>query len=147
MSYYPPTFNQSITLFSQHKHLNSETNKTVTVWKKTILKNCFWGTEIAKNLNGNVLVQQNSFILRIPQSDKYLMPLEWSEREYDKLHEYFSLSAGDVIVRGIVSDEINDIQGSRVSDFLEKYKENAFTVKTITENTAIPYAPHYKVTG
>ena len=75
------------------------------------------------------------------------MPLEWSEREYDKLYEYFSFSVGDVIVRGIVSDEIDDIQGSRVSDFLEKYKENAFTVKTITENTAIPYAPHYKVTG
>ena len=32
-------------------------------------------------------------------------------------------------------------------DKLEKYRGNAFTIKTVAENTTVPYAAHYKVTG
>lgn len=140
-----PTFIHVITIYNKHRHIDGNTGKTVTEYKRTILHNCFFGSKKAESLNGNVLSQANSYIVRIPKSNKYIDSYKWQST--DSIQEYFTVSPDDIIVKGEVYDEISDTQGHRVSDLLSKYKPNCFTVKTFSDNTAILYAAHYKAEG
>lgn len=133
-----PTFNQTITLYN--KFAEKVNGKTKTVWNKTVLKNCFFGTEKATQLNGENLSMVNSFICRIPENVNFT---EYYNGETDK----FTLKPDDIIVKGEVSDEIKDIQGQRASDLLQKYKGFCFTVKAVSINTKLPFSKHYRASG
>ena len=123
-----PIFNQTITLYHQSKDVSSV--KTITVWTRTVHTECYYGTQKAENLSGNTLSQASSYIVRIPYNGTKIDVCE-----------------GDVIVCGSVSDEITDMQGSRMTDLLKKYKPDCFTVRTCSDNTKIAHGAHYKLTG
>lgn len=131
-----PTFSNTLTVFHQEKYFDEETKKNVTKWVKTIFKNCFYKMQGAETLNGTTLSQASGYIARIPYKGKSL-----------------NIVPGDIIVKGIVEDEedgediIQDVQGKRVSDLLNKFKPDCFTVRAVSGNIEIPEGAHYKVTG
>lgn len=123
-----------VTVFNQYKKDNK------THWKRTVLKNCYFGSERTQKLNDNVLSPENSFVCRIPKNKAYTTNYNGEENK-------FSLSLGDVIVKGIVTDEITDVSGSRIADLLNKYKGECFTIKSFSDNTLLRHRPHYRVRG
>lgn len=133
-----PTFQDTITLYHQHRHLDETTKRNVTEWVRMVLTDCYFGTQNVETLNGNTLSQASSYTVRIPKNDAYT-------EQYNGVG--FSVAPGDIIVKGEVLDEISSISGVTASDVLNKYKPNSFTVRTFSDNTKIPHAAHYKVTG
>ena len=133
-----PTFQHTITLYN--KCVDKVNNRSVTTWKRTVLNECYFGTETAKQLNGSTLSLASSYICRIPQNEAYT---EVYKGESDK----FTLKPDDVIVKGEVFDEISDIQGNRMTDLMQKYRGFCFTVRAVSDNTMLSYAPHYRASG
>ena len=125
-----PTFQDTITLYHQHKYFNEETKRYTTEWVRTIHEECYFGTQEAQALNGTTLSLASGYTVRIPYNGATVQA-----------------SSGDIIVRGKVTDEISDTQGQRATDLLEKYKPNAFTVRAFKDNTKLSHGAHYKLTG
>lgn len=123
-----PTFKYTVTLYHQHK--DEENPRAAPKWSRKVLKNCYFGTETVKQVNGNTLSMASSFVCRIPKDANSI-----------------ALSPGDIIVKGSVKDEIADVSGQRPSEFLNKYSGTAFTVRAVSDNTALPYASHYRASG
>ena len=132
------TFNQTITLYN--KHIDKSNEKTITVWKRTVLEKCFFNTVTATQLKGETLSMANSFICRIPENSAFT---EKYRGEVDR----FTLKPEDIIVKGEVLDEIKDVSGQRAADLLGKYKGSCFTVKAVSINTHLPYLKHYRASG
>ena len=125
-----PIFKDTITVFHQERRLDKTTNRAVIVWKRNVYTNCYFGTNNVETLNGNTLSQASSYIARIPYTNKTI-----------------NVCSGDIVVLGKINDIVSDVQGSRASDIVAKYKPNCFTVRTFKDNTKISHGSHYKLTG
>lgn len=123
-----PTFKDTVTLY--HPREETENGQTVTKWVRKVFKECFFGENIAENLTGNTLSPASSYTVRIPFAG-----------------ETVAIAPGDVIVKGSVTDEVEDVAGKRVNDLLAKYRPDAFTVRAVSDNTKIPQGAHYKAVG
>lgn len=132
-----PTFCQTITLYN---HYSDDGGKTQHKWLRTVLDNCYFGVVSAAK-SGNLSKDgSDSFVCRIPQTPKFKFL-------YQGVEGTFTLAPGDIIVRGGVADEISDTNGNRPADILHKYKGNAFTIQSVSTNTSLPYAQHYRTSG
>lgn len=123
-----PTFKDMVTLYHQQREVTN--NRTVIKWMRTVFENCFFGSQIAQGMNGNTLSLASSYTVRIPFEGKTV-----------------EIAPGDIIVRGEVMDEIEDVSGKRVNDLLAKYRPDAFTVRAVSDNTKLPHGAHYKAVG
>lgn len=123
-----PTFKDTVTLYHQYKE--TENGRSVTKWTRKVFKKCFFGTQIAENTIGNTLSLASGYTVRIPFAG-----------------EAVAIAPGDIVVKGAVTDEIEDVAGKRVNDLLAKYRPDAFTVRTASDNTKIPQGAHYKAVG
>lgn len=132
------TFIFTITLYNRYTDKSS--GRSVIHFKRTVLKNCYFGTETVKQINGNTLSQANNYICRIPQNDAYI-------DIYNGEEDRFTLKPGDIIVKGEVEEEIQDVQGERVSDLLQKYNGTSFTVRAVSDNTLLADSRHYRASG
>lgn len=100
MSSYPKWWDTKCTLY--HKTENSTTH--VVTWTKTVYSNCFWHTITRRTLTDNTVVDVKRAVVRIPGTS-------------------FDISENDIIVKGEVSDVINEyVSGSRSTDLIKKYK-------------------------
>lgn len=125
-----PTFNETITVYHQQKHIDEASKRNVTEWVRSVHNECYFGTQNAQALNGTTLSLASSYVVKIPHNGIEL-----------------SIAPGDIIVKGDVTDTIEDVQGKRANDLLNKYNPNCFTVRTVSANTKIPEDAHYKLTG
>ena len=123
-----PTFKDTVTLYHQLKDVVN--NRTVIKWVRTVFENCFFGSQIAQDLSGNTLSLASSYTVRIPFEGKSV-----------------EIAPGDIVVRGEVMDEIEDVVDKRANDLLAKYRPDAFTVRAVSDNTKIPQGAHYKAVG
>lgn len=133
-----PTFRFTITLYNRYTTL--EEGRALVKWKRTVLRECYFGRQTVKQANGNTISQADEFICRIPENEAYIGDFGGEE---DK----FTLAPQDIIVKGAVDDEISDAQGKRSSDILNKYRGRAFTVRSVSDNTVLPFAGHYRASG
>lgn len=121
-----PTFIDTVTVYHQIK----DKDQPKTTWKRSVYEECFFGTVDAESLSGNTLSDASTYIVRIPYRDAAV-----------------DIAPGDVVVKGAILDEIADVAGQRINDLLARYKPNAFTVRSVADNTKIPFAAHYKAVG
>jgi hypothetical protein len=133
-----PTFNKTITLYN--RYVDKSGDKALTIWHRTVLHDCFFTTEAVTQLSGTSLSIADSYICRIPEDSRYT-------DDYKGIDGTFTLKPDDVIVCGEVDDNISDFKGSRISDLLQKYAGRSFTVKSVSINTHLPYARHYRAKG
>lgn len=133
-----PAFKFTITLYNKYTH---EVNgRNVTEWKRTVLNDCYFGTQTAKQVSGNTLSAADEFICRIPESKAF-------REDFCAEDGTFTLAPQDIIVKGAVDDEISEVQGQRYTDILNRYRGRAFAVRSVSVNTTLPYAAHYRASG
>lgn len=125
-----PTFNTTITIYHQCKYFDENIKKNVITWERAVYDFCFYNNQIAENLSGNNLTQASTYITRIPYTGTTL-----------------SFSPGDIVIKGIATDIIEDSQGKRTTDLIKKYKPDCFVVRAVSDNTKIQEDAHYKLTG
>jgi hypothetical protein len=134
MNKYPEWWEQTVTVYNKFE----DPQTRVITWHKTILENCFWKNTGNKITLGETVIDTNETICRIPKNDMFLENYLWVALPNDEMSNYFTLSNGDILVRGSVEEDINEYQsGHRSSDFLIKYKklQGCMVVDKVAINT------------
>ena len=140
-------WDDTITIYN--KFVDEQTD--VVSWFRTVLKDCFWqltGTEV--NV-GETVLDSKSTVCRIPKDDKYLDKSEWVKIPNDQMGNYFTISQGDIIIKGECTFVINEYQdGQRSTDLLAKYRDYQqcieITQYSINTKTGVNN-PHYLARG
>lgn len=146
MSNYPVWWDTTITVFNKYEDIQTG----VIRWYKTTLSNCFWKNDFQRLKMGEVQVQTDGIVCRIPENEKFLEKQDWVNIPNDMMANYFTLAQGDIIVRGQVDEDIDEyMSGKRSSDFIEKYKwQGCMVVDRLSINVGIGRGlPHYHVEG
>lgn len=144
---YPVWWDTTLTIFNRYE----DPQTYVIRWYKTIVENCFWKYTGNKINVGEIVLETNNTICRIPKDDRYLDKYQWLSLPNDTMANYFTLSQNDIIIKGEVSDEINEYKsGKRSSDILSKYKalQGCIQIEEVGNNTGIGRCDeHYWVRG
>lgn len=130
-----PAFTETITLLNKLDAKDSTSG--MDEWKSTILHNCAWSEKAVRSVQGNVVSVGRSIIVRIPASPDFRPYGEWKDGM-----DGFTLSTGDCIVRGEVTETITP---DNVKQVLADHE--GFVVKSAKINTAIPALAHYLAEG
>lgn len=140
-----PFSHAAITLYNAFSG-EDEYGKMFTTWHRTVITNCTWGKQNKTVLVGNATLDNNDYLVKIPQDSNYIDGWEWFMLPNSELGGKFTVNTGDVVVRGVVDDEI-PYNGSP-SGILRKYTGRAFTVMYCHNNTGedIPLG-HYEIGG
>lgn len=133
MSDYPIWWDTQLTIYNKYEDPQTQ----VITWYKYTVTDCFWkyvGDKI--DING-VTLETNNTICRIPKNSAFLEKHQWVAQPNDTMSNYFTLSPGDIIVKGVVDDVIDEYRsGSRSSDLLKKYKalQGCITIEEVGIN-------------
>lgn len=147
MNNYPIWWDTTLTLFNKYEDPQTQ----IITWYKTVVEKCFWKYVGDKVHINNVTINTNDTICRIPKDERFLEKHEWIVKPNDSMADYFTLSPGDIIVKGEVDDVINEYQsGYRSSDLLKKYKnlQGCIVIEVVGINTGDGRCnEHYYVKG
>lgn len=144
---YPEWWDTTLTIYNKFEDPITH----VIRWYRTVLTNCFWKYTGNKIKVGNVTLETDNSICRIPKNSNFLEKGEWITRPNDEKGNYFTIARGDIIIKGDVADTIDEYtSGSRSTDLEKKYKElsGCIRIEEMTINTGTGRcAEHYYVTG
>ena len=147
MNNYPEWWDATLTVFN--KYIDPQTQ--VVTWYRTVIENCFWRYVGDKVNVGNVVLETNNIICRIPRNDKFLENYQWITTPNDEMANYFTLNVGDIIVKGNIEYTINEYQtGHRSVDLIKQYKalQGCMTIQEVGINTGKGRCnEHYFVKG
>ncbi len=145
MSNYPIWWDTTVTIYNQF----IDTQTSVVTWRRHVFNQCFWKQSGQTVKLGEVTIQTGGVTCRIPEQENFLQPYDWTTLPNDKMDSYFTLAPDDIVVRGEVDDTIDEYtKGHRASDFLTKYANQCFRIKTVAVNTGVGRNnPHYLITG
>ena len=147
MNIYPAWWDTTVTIYN--KFIDPQTK--VISWYRTVISNCFWKYVGDKITIGETVIETDNSICRIPKNDKYLDKYAWENTSNDKMSKYFTIGIGDILVKGDVSDIINEYEsGHRSSDVVAKYKklQGCMVVEAYSINTGTARgSEHYLVKG
>lgn len=101
-------------------------------WKRTVYHNCFWKAETSTIQNGTEATKVSTYTVRIP---------------VEIVGRPFQAAPGDVVVHNECMDEITDKSPNTAAQLLQKYKPEAFRIKTYSDNTFHQMAKHYRLGG
>lgn len=120
MSNYPKWWDQTITVYNRYE---DPTTRYVS-WQSTVLTDCFWKHAGEKVAVGNTIIETDTIICRIPKNPLFVEKYIWDNMTAGERAEYFTVGTGDIIVRGEVSDVVDEYtSGSRSSDLMTKYRD------------------------
>ena len=147
MSDYPIWWDTTLTVYNKFEDPQTQ----VISWYRTVIDNCFWKYTGDKINIGETVLETNNIICRIPENDLFVEKYKWIQLPNDEMSQYFTLGAGDIIIKGEVDDVVNEYSsGHRSSDLVAKYKnlQGCMEVQQITLNTGVGRNnPHYFVKG
>ena len=119
MNNYPSWWDTTITIYNKYE--DAQTN--LVSWFRHVVDGAFWKYSGNKVVVGNVALETKDIICRIRKDERFKEKHEWIAVPNDSMSNYFTLSQGDIIVKGEVDDTINEYQsGKRSSDLKKKYK-------------------------
>lgn len=144
---YPIWWDTTLTIYNQYK--NPVTS--LVTWYKTVVSGCFWKYTGNKITVGDVELHTNTTICRIPKDSRFLPRYIWESLPNDQMANNFTLSPGDIIVKGEVDEDIDEtLKGHRSTDFIAKYKklQGCVEIQQWADNTGIGRNDkHYYVVG
>lgn len=147
MNNYPEWWDTTLTVYN--KFVDPQTQ--VVTWYRTVVEQCFWKDTGSKVLVGNVTLDGNYIICRIPVDERYVSPGDWRNLGPELRAGCFTLQPDDIIIKGEVSDTVDEgVSGSRATDLIKKYKKlgSCTQVNTVTDNTGGGRGDeHYSVKG
>ena len=128
--------NADITIYN--KYTASHTD----AWRRSVVYGVFWENTKASNVRatgGEMYANQATVYLPFSNGSKYLAPTAWTSAKTGK----FTLKPGDVIVKGVVTDEIS---GSfTMTDLRAKY-DNVLTISSVDTKDFGTYAmQHWQI--
>ena len=120
MNNYPSWWNTTITIYNRYE--DKQTN--LVTWFRHKVDGAFWKYTGDKVVINNTVLETKNIICRIRKDGAFLEKHEWIAIPNDQMSNYFTLRQGDIIVKGEVSDEINEyVSGKRSTDLKKKYKD------------------------
>ena len=144
---YPIWWDTSLTIYNQFKDPQTK----VVHWYRNVVHKCFWKSTGNKVTIGQVELDTNSTLCRIPKDDRFLERYVWEALPNDQMPKFFTLGPGDIIVKGEVNDVIDEtVKGSRSTDLLQKYGrlQGCIEIERFANNTGIGRNDkHYYVVG
>ena len=144
---YPIWWDSTLTVYNKYE--DKQTN--IVKWYRKVVTNCFWKNTGNKISIGDTVLETNDIIIRVPKADNFLEKYLWVQKPNDEMKNYFTLGNGDIIVKGEVTDEIDEYKpGHRSTDLIKKYKDmqGCLEVQEVGINTGIGRCcPHYFVKG
>ena len=147
MTEYPAWWTDTITIYN--KYTDATTKKIV--WVPHVVEGCFWSTINDKIKIGNTILEAESTICRIRESEEFIEQYLWKDLTDEEKATYFTLGVGDIIVKAEVDDAIDEYTaGKRSTDFVNKYHDapGCLVIEKAHigtgENMPIP---HYRVRG
>ena len=147
MNNYPEWWDATVTIYN--KFVDPQTQ--LVTWYSTTVENCFWKDVGSKILVGNVTLDGNYIICRIPVNEQYLDPGEWKDTPSYYRADYFTIQPDDILIKGAVTDTIDEgVSGNRATDLIKKYKASGscMQVDTVVNNTGGGRGDeHYSVKG
>lgn len=147
MSNYPVWWDTTLTIY--HKYEDKLTR--VVSWFSHKVDDCFWKYTGNKVVVGDVTINSENVTCRIPKSDLFKEPFEWTQLSQEDKENYFTIATGDIIVKGDVKETIDEYtSGKRSTDFLKKYKalQGCMQVSRMSIDTGIGRCcEHYYIIG
>lgn len=137
-------WNRIITLYNKYEDEQTGLIK----WYRHLLHNCFVKRTNNKVNVGNVQLQTDDNIIRIPIQPNYLPPYEWLKLPNDIKSQSLTLQSGDLIFLGDIDETIDEYtSGQRSSDLIAKYKSmGSVFINSVNINNFI-HGEHYFVRG
>jgi len=114
-------------------------------WQKIVLDRCFYKAGSSVFQNSVEMSRVNTYTVRIPEDTRYLPYGEWRELPEEERVRYFTVSEGDLVVKGDCPDEITETDPA--VKVLLRRKPDAFTVRSFSDNTVHPLGKHYRLGG
>ena len=102
-------------------------------WKRSVLRNCFWKSNISVIQNGTNASQVNTYTVRIPEESAG--------------KNFGSVSVGDIVVLGDCRDIIATKSPNTATEVMLRNKPNAFKVSAFSDNTGHLMDKHYRLGG
>lgn len=138
------TWDKTITLYNRYE----DEQTGIIKWHRHKLNKCFYKRTNNTVRVGDVRLQSDDTIIRIPAQSGYMPPYEWTKLPNDKKKNYLTMQSGDLIFLGDVSEEIDEYtSGKRSSDLITKYKAlGSVYIKSVNINDFM-YGQHYLVKG
>jgi len=120
MNKYPVWWDTAITIYNRYE--DPETN--IVTWYSHIIEGAFWKYTGSKVIVGETVLETNTITCRIRKDDSFMEKYEWIQLPNDKMADYFTLGQGDIIIKGAITDTVDEYtSGSRASDLIAKYKQ------------------------
>lgn len=141
-----PNYCHTITVYNRLQAKDTASKKDE--WYKTVLPNCSWRCTSAdeqKNDQSNITnrTAAETYTIRIPQNPNFRYYNDWKQSP----DSHFTVSKTDIIILGECAEEITGVSPNTASEVMQRYKPNAFLIKSFTDNTAHLLGKHYKVGG
>lgn len=134
---------QTITLYN---HFYDEDGSAV--YYRHTIPGCFVKHTSNRITVGNVHIQSDDTIVRIPSQPNFYPAFDWQTLDPETRSKSITLQTDDLIIFGAVTDEIDEYTaGKRKSDVVDKYKDLGYmNIKSFNLNTFLP-TKHYLVKG
>ena len=117
---YPVWWDTTVTVYNKFKDPQTK----LVIWYSTVVTGAFWKYIGEKITIGQTVLDTNTIICRIRKDDRFLEKYQWEQQPNDKMSKYFTLGKGDIIIKGEVTDVVNEYQtGHRSTDLIAKYKD------------------------
>ena len=111
MNNYPSWWDTTVTIYNRYE--DPQTN--LVSWFRHVVNGAFWKYSGNRVVVGKTVLETKDIICRLRK--------DWINIPNDLMSNYFTISQGDIIVKGDVADEIDEyVSGKRSSDLKKKYK-------------------------
>lgn len=144
---YPPWWDTTLTIFNRYQDPQTQ----IVMWYKYPVSGCFWKYVGDKITINETELETNNIICRIRKHPKFLEKYMWVDLSNNDKSLYFTLAPGDLIIKGEVTDIINEYaSGHRSSDVIAKYKalQGCMEIQSVSINVGAGRCDeHYFVKG
>lgn len=131
---YPAWWSTTVTLYNKYEDKQTH----VVTWYRHVIDGVFWKYAGNKVTVNDVTLETNDIICRLRRDDdNFKEDYLWVGLPNDQKSNFYTLHAGDIIVKGEVDDNIDEYtSGYRSTDFIKKYKslQGCMEIDTVAIN-------------
>lgn len=147
MNNFPKWWDTTITVYNKFQDPQTDIIK----WYRTVVDNCFWKYSDNKVVINNTILDSNKIVCRIPKDDRYLPRYEWENKPNDTMKDYFTLGVGDIVVKGLIEEDIDEyVSGKHSTDLINKFKklQGCMIIEAMSDNSGtMRNNKHYYISG